>query len=266
MDADYTIVEKLDRLKTVVGQYQSALVAYSGGVDSTLLLALSAQVLGTGVTAVTVRHLAHSEEDILAASRLAADIGVSHFVIDATTASQTIFNLNPVERCYLCKRLIYEMLLAEAQKLNIEVVLDGSHGDDMEDERPGLQALSELGIAMPLREAGLNKIDIRSISKCLGLPNYDQPARPCLATRFTTGERIDVKKLEMVKLGEDYLKSLGIRDFRVRYRDGEARIETVREEIGILLNTEVIDALNRAFTALGFTGVFLDLRGYQGKI
>lgn len=266
MDADYTIEEKLDRLKTVVGKYRSVLVAYSGGVDSTLLLALSAQVLGTRVTAVSVRHLAHSGEEILAAARLAGNMGVRHFVMDATAASQPIFNRNPAERCYLCKRLIYEMLLAEAQNQNIEVVLDGSHGDDMEDERPGLRALNELGIAMPLKEAGLNKHDIRSISKYMDLPNYNQPARPCLATRFATGERIDLRKLEMVKLGEDYLKNLGIRDFRVRYRDGEARIETAREEIGMLLSLEVVDALNRAFSDLGFKGVFLDLRGYQGRI
>ena len=265
MNCETAIIEKLDRLKSRIKPYRSVLVAYSGGVDSTLLLSVSAQVLGSEVTAVTVRHMAHSDEEMLAARQLTQALGVRHHILDASAACRPLFNQNDAERCYLCKRLIFEMLLAEAGRYDIEAVLDGSHTEDLTEERPGMRALAELGIAMPLREAGLNKRDIRLISKYLSLPTYNKPARPCLATRFPPGEAIDDSKLQMVQKAETYLAGLGIEDCRVRYRDGEARIETTRAGLSILLDMGILTGLDETLSAIGFSGVLLDLKGRRGQ-
>ncbi len=259
------IQEKLHTLRSIIQPYRSALVAFSGGVDSTLLLTVTKQVLGSAVTAVTVRHMAHSEEEMLAAVEIAHGLGVRHHILDVTTVSRRIFETNPIDRCYHCKRLIFEMLLAEAREHDMQTVLDGSHAGDLEQDRPGLRALKELGISMPLQEAGLNKADIRLISRHLGLSTHDKPARPCLATRFLPGETIDQQKLGMIQKAESYLAGLGLYDCRVRFRNGEARIETTREGMDLLLNLEVVDAVNDVFSKLGFSGILLDFHCYPSR-
>ena len=261
---DITLAEKLNCLKKIIGQYQRILVAFSGGVDSTLLLTVCNQVLPGRVTAVTVKTIADREKEIRQAAELAQSLGVRHYTLDATEISRPIFAENPVNRCYFCKRLIFERLQAEARSQDIDAVVDGSHLDDREEERPGIRALRELGIVTPFKQAGLDKNDIRLISKQLGLPTHDKPAQPCLATRFLPGERIDESKLSMVELAEDYLARQGLVNHRVRYRNGEARIETNSEGMAKLLDINTIDALREALLALGFSGICLDLNARQG--
>jgi len=259
MDENTSLTNKLNSLKAIIRQYQRVLVAFSGGVDSTLLLTVCNQVLPDGVTAVTVKTIAHPEKEIRQAAELAQRLGVKHYTLDAGVISRPIFEENPVNRCYFCKRLLFKLLLSEARIQNIDAVLDGSHLDDREEERPGIRALQELGIASPFKQAGLGKTDIRLISKQLGLPVHDKPAQPCLATRFLPGERIDEHKLSMVELAEDYLARQGLVNHRVRYRNGEARIEATSEGMAKLMDMDSIQAHREALLVLGFSGICLDL-------
>jgi uncharacterized protein len=253
--------EKFSCLKAIIRQNESVLVAFSGGVDSTLLLAVCHEVLADRVMAVTVRHSAVDEDEIADATKLARMLGVNHHILDVGLAFKPIFEVNPANRCYLCKQAIFQLLLARARQYGIETVMDASQADDLEEDRPGLQALAELGIITPLKVAGLGKRDIRRISKYMGLPTHDKPARPCLATRFPPGESIHKDKLIMVKQAESYLSELGLQNHRVRFRDGEARIEVPLNSVAGLLDADTVSALSTAFRAIGFSGIFLDLPG-----
>jgi len=236
------------------------MVAFSGGVDSSVLLALAVETLGReNVVAGTIKSPLLPEEEFEEGKLLSTQLGVEQVIVEEDISSLAH---NPNERCYLCKKLQYGKLWEEARKKGIDFLLDGTNADDLSDFRPGLRAKEELKVRSPLAEAGVGKEEVRRSAKELGLPNWDKPPSPCLATRIPFGERITPEKLKMIEEGERFIKSLGVRDVRVRcHMDGElARIEVPREEMGKIW--EEREKIAKELRGVGFRYVALDLAGY----
>ena len=255
---------KLERLKKALGRCESALVAYSGGVDSTFLLAVAREVFGPRLLAVTAASPVVQPKEIAAAKRIARALGVKHEVIDTDEVMELeAFCTNPPERCYHCKQVLFSRLTQVAGERGLACVMEASNADDTGDYRPGLRAVKELAIRSPLIEARLTKADIRSLSREMGLPTWDKPSLACLASRFPYGERITVGKLAKVGKAEEYLLSLGFSSCRVRYYGALARIEVPKPEIGRLLGEGTRAKVLRRFKALGFSYVTVDLEGYR---
>ncbi|CCO08667.1 ATP-dependent sacrificial sulfur transferase LarE [Desulforamulus hydrothermalis] len=252
---------KYKKLAEILQQYQQVLVAYSGGVDSTLLLAVAARVLGERVLAVTAVSATSTAAEVQAAKDLAGCLGVKHLVVATDEMQHRGFTDNTPRKCYYCKRLRFSRLLEIARQHNITWVADGSNLDDLQDYRPGLQALKELGVGSPLLEAGLTKTDIRRLSRRLALPTWNKPADPCLASRIPYGEEITAEKLRRVEEAELFLKSLGFSPVRVRHPEGEARVEIVRQQFAQL--TSLAERVTEQFKKLGFNKITLDLCGFR---
>lgn len=253
--------EKEQKLKEIIGDCTSAIVAYSGGVDSTYLLKASFDVLGENVLAVTACSSTYPASERQQALDIADKIGTRHKFIIAEELDIPEFSDNPPDRCYYCKKELYTKLLHVAKEENIANVFDGSNADDINDYRPGSKAIQELGIKSPLKQAGLTKDDIRELSKKLDLPTWDKPVQACLSSRFPYGNKITKEKLTQVEKAEVFLKSLGLTQLRVRHHDSVARIETSPDEFNILLEKR-IEVYNQ-LSDLGFTYVTLDLEGYN---
>jgi uncharacterized protein len=253
--------EKYGRLLALIACRGSAAVAFSGGVDSSFLCYAAKEALGDRAAAITVASplLPTSELDL--ARETAANAGIRHFVIAEDGIDEAVA-ANPRDRCYFCKKIEFAAIIAEAKRLGIAAVLDGSNRDDLSDYRPGLKALEELGVLSPLREAGLGKAEIRELSRRFALPAWDKPAFACLASRIPYGERIDRDKLARVEKAEDYLRSLGFRQFRVRSHGDIARIEVAPEERRRFFDEALADQVSRALKARGFLFAALELEGY----
>jgi uncharacterized protein len=252
---------KLEKLKKSIQELDSAIVAFSGGVDSSLVARLCYDVLGDGALAVTARSETYPPYELENAKRVAREIGIPHLIIDTKELEIPGFSSNPPNRCYFCKSELFERLKGLAQKEGYKHVLDGANADDAQDYRPGSQAASELGVRSPLKEAGLTKEEVRRLSKELGLSTWDKPSYACMSSRFPYGQEITPEKLQMVAQAEEFLRMIGFRQFRLRHHNDIARLEVAQEEIPLAV--EKREEIARKCKELGYTYVTLDLQGYR---
>ncbi len=257
------VEEKLSKLKAIVSKLESVVVAFSGGVDSTLVTKVCYDVLKDNSMAVTARSETYPDFEFKEAQKLAKEIGIKHLVIDTSELAIEGFANNPPERCYFCKTELFGKLKEIAEEQGFLNVADGANLDDTQEFRPGLQASRELNVRSPLKEAGMTKKDIREVSKMLNLPNWNKPAYACLSSRFPYGQSITEEKLSMVSEAEKYLRGLGLVQFRVRHHETIARIEVLPDDINILTNSTAREKLTARFKEIGFTYVTLDLAGYR---
>jgi pyridinium-3,5-biscarboxylic acid mononucleotide sulfurtransferase len=258
-----TLDDKIRKLGTILENYGSLLVAFSGGVDSSLLLKVAADTLGDRVAAFTEASPLHQSWELAEARELAASLGVRHIVLAGDELASAEFAANPPERCYLCKSVIFGEAAKAAAELGLNEIADGSNLDDLGDYRPGRRALAEMGIKSPLIEAGLTKAEIREASRILGLPTWNRQPLACLASRFPYGTEITRQRLRQVEECETFLRDAGFTTFRVRYHGDLARIEVAAADIERLtcppLRQKVIDRCKAA----GFTYVTVDLDGFR---
>lgn len=263
MGVNQELFEKLEELKKILKDYKSAAIAFSSGVDSTFLLKVAHDVLGDQAIAVTASSRFFPGRERREAKAFCKKVGIKQVICEIDELEIEGFCQNPANRCYLCKKELFTRFLAIAEEYQMAVLADGSNVDDEGDYRPGLQAIKELGIKSPLREAGLNKEEIRKLSKELGLPTWEKPSFACLASRFVYGEEITREKLSMVEQAEQLLLDLGFYQARVRIHGTMARIEVLPEEIQRLTEKETRLELAKRLRQYGFSYVTLDLQGYR---
>jgi len=257
------VQEKYDRLRAILTELGGCVVAFSGGVDSTFLFSVAAEVLGSLALAVTATSHTYPERELQEARKLAEQIGGRHREIVSEELDIPEFRNNPPNRCYYCKRELFGKLRAIADEEGLQYVVDCANVDDQSDHLPGRIAAAELGVRSPLEEAGFRKDDIRQVSRILQLPTWQKQAFACLSSRFPHGVEITPEKLAIVEQCENLLHDDGFRTFRVRVHGDLARIEVGREEITRVLEDPLRDKINEAFQKAGFRYVSLDLAGYR---
>lgn len=261
------LTEKLEQLKVLFAEMGQALIAYSGGVDSTLVAKIAYDVLGDRALAVTAVSPSLLPEELEDAKIQAATIGIPHQIIQTHEMENPNYTANPVNRCYFCKSELHDNLKPLAIELGYPYVVDGVNADDLHDYRPGIQAAKERGARSPLAEVGVTKLEVRQLSQHLSLPWWDKPAQPCLSSRFPYGEEITVAKLQRVGRAEIYLRKLGWQNLRVRSEGDTARIELSPEKIKDFVMMTDLQSVVTAFQEFGFIYVTLDLEGYRsGKL
>lgn len=257
------IEEKYQNLKRIIKEIGSALVAYSGGVDSTLLVKVTHDGLKGKMAALTATSPLYPSFELEEAKKLTKKMGVKHLLIESDELKLKGFAQNTRDRCYYCKKELFRICREKAKELGFSHVLDGTNFDDLNDFRPGMKASQELRVRSPLLEAKLTKNDIRELSKKLDLPTWDKPSFACLSSRFPYGTEITRERLEMVGRCEEQLRKLGFKQFRVRYHNEVARIEVGKEEIARFFEDGNRDFIVERFKEYGFTYIALDLQGYR---
>ncbi|MGA2781306.1 MAG: ATP-dependent sacrificial sulfur transferase LarE [Smithella sp.] len=253
----------LKQLRRHIEKMGSLAVAYSGGVDSTFLLKVAHDVLQDSSIAVTARSSTYPEREFKEAVEFTRSAGIKHIVIQSEELEIEGFINNPPNRCYLCKYELFSKIKEAAGEYHIQYIAEGSNIDDLDDYRPGMQAIKELGIISPLKDVGLGKDAIRKLSKQMGLSTWDKPAFACLASRFPYGEKITQEKLAMVDRAEQHLLNLGFKQVRVRHHGDTARIEVAEAERLKFFDLELMDNIYKQFQKIGFAYTSLDLKGYR---
>lgn len=255
--------DKFDELKEILKSMGSALVAFSGGVDSSFLLKAATDVLKEKVLAVTAKSPTFPEREIKKAIEIAGILNVRHLIIESSELKNPLYLRNDSSRCYYCKTELFEDLKKIALSEGINFVLDGQNYDDIGDYRPGMKAAAEIGVRSPLKESYMTKNDIRKLSKKLGLPNWDRPSFACLSSRIPYGTSISKELLEKIDFLENLLLDLGFTQVRVRNHDKIARIEILEEEMQKFNNKDIRMQIISEFKKLGYLYVTLDLEGYK---
>lgn len=255
--------KKLKNLKKRIDKLESAVIAFSGGCDSSFLAKVAYDVLSDKAIAITANSELYANSEVEDSKKVASEIGIKHEIISSSELNVPGFRDNPPERCYYCKKELFSELLDIARKRKFNYVLDGSNSDDGDDYRPGMKAGKELKIRSPLREAGLTKKEIRQLSRRIGLSTADKPAMACLASRFPYGSKISVGALNRIEKSEQFLRGLGFTQLRVRHHNDIARIEVLPEDIEALLKNNLRKKILTEFKSLGYKYVTLDLEGYR---
>ena len=255
--------EPLDRLREILRGMEKIAVAFSGGVDSTFLLYVSRLELEDGVLALTLNTPLTPAGEMTEALSLVGEMGVRHLTVSSGIPGGEAFIANPPDRCYICKKELFTLLKEKARQEGFFHLADGTNADDIQDYRPGIRALEELGVRSPLKEAGLTKAMIRQLSFDLGLRGGERPASPCLATRIPFGRKIDLNELAMVARAEKLLRDLGFSECRVRHHGDVARIETTQEMQEKLFRPQVREEILNRFREIGFPYITVDLQGYR---
>lgn len=258
------IEQKYQTLTAIIRQQQRVIVAYSGGVDSVYLLKATAETLGPQNVLACIgdsESLARSE--MAQAITLAQDMGVALQVVYPHEMQDPNYRANPANRCFHCKSHLYKLLRQVADEKGFDAVYCGTNADDLNDFRPGLQAAKKYSIASPLEQAGLTKADIRQLSQQAGLATWDKPAQPCLASRMAYGSEITPEKLKQIEQGESYLRSLGLKELRVRHHGDLVRIEVPVDQITQLTQDDKRREITGHFKGMGFTYVTVDLQGFR---
>ncbi|HEY1417306.1 MAG TPA: ATP-dependent sacrificial sulfur transferase LarE [Myxococcaceae bacterium] len=254
---------KVLRLRESFRGLGSALVAFSGGVDSTFVLRIARDELGERAVALTAISASVAPEEKREAEALAAELGVRHLSVDSDEVSDPRYAANPTNRCYFCKSELYALCTERAEQLGLAAVVDGFNADDLRDHRPGHQAAREREIRSPLAEVGLTKDEIRAHSRALGLRTWDKPQMPCLASRIPYGTAVTEDRLVQIGSAESDLRAAGLRSFRVRYHGDVARLEVAAEELHRFSDPQFRARINEALRARGFTYVALDLEPFR---
>ena len=259
-----SLEEKYARLQEILRELESVAVAFSAGVDSTLLLKVAMDTLGSeNVVAVTGRSHSLAQADFEEACRLAESLGSEHVILDTDELKDPNYRSNAVNRCYFCRITLYRLMERLIAERGIKAIVNGTNADDYGDYRPGIDAAREYHVHAPIAEAGMTKNDLRELSARFGLPTHDKPASPCLASRVPYGEAITPEKLRMIEAAEVFLHGMGIRECRVRHHRETARIEVPPQLIPTLAEPDNAARINEYFRGLGYNYVSLDLRGFR---
>jgi uncharacterized protein len=245
----------------LISSLESVMVAFSGGVDSALVLRLATMALPGRCIGATGLSASYAEEEIAEARSVAAEIGAPHMIIETMELTDPRYADNTHQRCFFCKTELYSRMNQRAAELGYKAVIDGTNADDLGDFRPGLRAATQLGVVSPLADVGLTKVEVRAAARALDVPIWDKPAAACLSSRFQYGDPITVEKLRQVAAAERAVRAFGIRGFRVRHHDDIARLEIPAEHFeAVLLNRdEIVDGIKQA----GYRYVTLDLEGFR---
>ena len=260
---DLALSSREQRLRGLMAASDSAIIAFSGGVDSAYLAWAATQVLGPSALCVTADSPSYPDHHRQLALRIAREFGLRHEFVQTSELAQPEYRANPVDRCYHCKRELYSVLSTLASARGITAIMDGSNADDRSDYRPGRKAAREHGVQSPLDEADLSKADIRELSRLAGLPTWNEPASACLSSRIPYHSEVTDQKLRMIERAENALRSIGFRVCRVRHHDTTARLEFGQDELARASQPDVLDRITKELREVGYLEIEVDPRGYR---